>query len=657
MKRYRVRTALLFFVVIFLWGGEIRTVHAEGATAYFGTNEGYTWEVGTRSDIGLYLESTEGKNIDSVYMLVTYDPKALEFNSADDVGVTVLSEGQFVLKREGNWNRVFKQILHFTPLVSTHTTIEITAASGSISPVSAASDNVPAGENGIAPNNAPVGEISADVAVRAEVEVPLKPGCRLEGIYIDGEKIEGFDSGKLFYEIAVTDETDTLPITVMAENDETKTEISDNALTVGENMVYITVINSEGQRALYTLSVIKEAEPMTGALGESGTSGSEQKGEKDDYEAHSGNRDLEAADKPVREESSAGDDAERDDELSDTLNNSELAVKKAMDKRRLADFLLKGMIVLICILSVSEAVLLIVRFRRGRLKRQKSFSVTPLKKKVRRQELFGRPPVVVQALHVCMDFDRAVNEYTSIKELVIQTIKGQRIKEKYRALDDISFDIRKGSIVGVIGTNGAGKSTLLKIISGALTPTSGVMRVNRNKVQILTLGTGFDMELTGKENVYLNGAIIGYDKEFIDEHYEEIVEFAELEDFMNEKVKNYSSGMVSRLGFAIATVGPPPEILILDEVLSVGDQLFRKKSLKRIKELIHGGSTVLMVSHSTSTIRENCDKAIWLEKGHMITMGEVQDVCDMYDKYDGNLEKILAEKAKEMDEDVLEWIG
>ena len=183
------------------------------------------------------------------------------------------------------------------------------------------------------------------------------------------------------------------------------------------------------------------------------------------------------------------------------------------------------------------------------------------------------------------------------------------------------------------------------------------MRVNKNKVQILTLGTGFDVELTGRENVYLNGAIIGYDREFIDEHYEEIVEFAELSDFMNEKVKNYSSGMVSRLGFAIATVGPPPEILILDEVLSVGDQLFRKKSLKRIKELIHGGSTVLMVSHSTSTIKENCDMAIWLEKGHLIAIGEAEEVCDRYDKYDGDLERVLMEKGKEMEEEVLEWIG
>ena len=270
---------------------------------------------------------------------------------------------------------------------------------------------------------------------------------------------------------------------------------------------------------------------------------------------------------------------DREDEfMADEPENSEPETEKILKKREAADALLKGMLLLICLLSVLEMILLITRFKRNRQKKERYITDDRLSKGVESSEVSDNPPIVIQALHVCMDFDRAVNEYSSLKELAIRTIKGQRIKEKYRALNDISFDIRKGSIVGVIGTNGAGKSTLLKIISGALTPTGGIIRVNKNKVQILTLGTGFDMELTGKENVYLNGAIIGYDREFINEHYQEIVEFAELSDFMNEKVKNYSSGMVSRLGFAIATVGPPPEILILDEVLSVGDQLFRKKS-------------------------------------------------------------------------------
>ena len=215
---------------------------------------------------------------------------------------------------------------------------------------------------------------------------------------------------------------------------------------------------------------------------------------------------------------------------------------------------------------------------------------------------------------------------------MVRTLKGGRQYEYFKALDDVSFTVEKGDVVGLIGTNGSGKSTMLKIISGALIPTSGNVIVDRRKVQLLTLGTGFDLELTGRENVYLNGAIIGYTKKYIDEHYEKIVQFAELEEFMEEKVKNYSSGMVSRLGFAIATVRDTPEILILDEVLSVGDLFFRQKSEARIREMIHGGSTVLIVSHSPSVIRNNCNKAIWIEKGKLREVGPPKQVCDAYEK-------------------------
>ena len=167
-------------------------------------------------------------------------------------------------------------------------------------------------------------------------------------------------------------------------------------------------------------------------------------------------------------------------------------------------------------------------------------------------------------------------------------------------------------------------------MSGAIKPTEGKVEVNRRKVQLLTLGTGFDGELTARENVYLNGSIIGYSKKFLDEHYEDIVKFAELQDFMEEKVKNFSSGMVSRLGFAIATAGAAAEILILDEVLSVGDEFFRKKSLKRIKEMIHGGSTVLLVSHGMGTILEHCTRCVWIEKGRLRMTGDPKEVCRAY---------------------------
>ena len=240
------------------------------------------------------------------------------------------------------------------------------------------------------------------------------------------------------------------------------------------------------------------------------------------------------------------------------------------------------------------------------------------------------PAIVVS--HVTMQFKRAKDEATSLKELLVRTLRRQHRYEIFLALDDISFTIQPGEVVGIIGTNGSGKSTLLKIISGALIPTWGRVQVDRKKVQLLTLGTGFDPELTGRENVYLNGAIIGYPQKFIDQNYSAIVRFAELEGFMEEKVRNYSSGMVSRLGFAIATIRDTPEILILDEVLSVGDMFFRKKSEARIREMIHGGSTVLLVSHSTSVIENNCTRAIWIEKGHLRASGAPKEVCRAYEK-------------------------
>ena len=184
---------------------------------------------------------------------------------------------------------------------------------------------------------------------------------------------------------------------------------------------------------------------------------------------------------------------------------------------------------------------------------------------------------IIKVDDVSMVYKTPTLSTSGIKEYIIQLIKHQVNYRTLKALDHVSFDIYRGEIVGIIGTNGSGKSTLLKIISGALNPSSGEVVVDKKKIQLLTLGAGFDMELSAKENVYLNGAIIGYTKEFIDLHYDEIVSFAELDGFMDEKVKNFSSGMVSRLGFAIATVGDAAEILILDEVLSVGDEFFRKK--------------------------------------------------------------------------------
>lgn len=238
--------------------------------------------------------------------------------------------------------------------------------------------------------------------------------------------------------------------------------------------------------------------------------------------------------------------------------------------------------------------------------------------------------VAISVRNVTMKFRVAQEESSSLKEFLIRTITGKNQYREFIALNNVSFDINKGEVVGIVGTNGSGKSTILKIISGVLEPTRGRVITNTKKIQLLTLGTGFDMELTAKENVYLNGAIIGYSEEYIDEIYNEIVEFAELDGFMDERMKNFSSGMVSRLGFAIATMKNSADILILDEVLSVGDMFFRKKSEAKIKELIHSGVTVLMVSHSLAAIRSNCTKAVWIEKGTLKAYGDVNSVCDAY---------------------------
>ena len=240
------------------------------------------------------------------------------------------------------------------------------------------------------------------------------------------------------------------------------------------------------------------------------------------------------------------------------------------------------------------------------------------------------PVPIIGVRNVTMKFRIATGSTSGLKDYLIQKIKKQISTRELMALDHVSFDVFKGEVVGIIGTNGSGKSTLLKIVSGALNPSEGSVSVDKKKVQMLSLGAGFDVELSARENVYLNGAIIGYTKEFINRNYDKIVEFSELEGFMDEKVKNFSSGMVSRLAFAIATVGEAAEILILDEVLSVGDEFFKKKSLARVKEMIHGGSTVLMVSHGMSTILDNCTKVVWIEKGKLQMVGEPKAVCAAY---------------------------
>ena len=239
---------------------------------------------------------------------------------------------------------------------------------------------------------------------------------------------------------------------------------------------------------------------------------------------------------------------------------------------------------------------------------------------------------MIEVSDVTMQFRLNNDKILSLKEFVTTALRGKLQYNKFTALEHISFELKRGQTLGLIGRNGAGKSTLLKIISGILKPTEGCVSCYGNVVPMLELGSGFDFDLTGRENVFLNGAILGMSRKEIEAKFDDIVDFSGVGEFIDQPVKNYSSGMVSRLGFAIATAGDAPEILILDEVLSVGDMFFRKKSEARIRQLLHGGSTVLLVSHSPGVIRENCTQALWLDRGKLRAVGEPKEVCAAYEK-------------------------
>ena len=237
----------------------------------------------------------------------------------------------------------------------------------------------------------------------------------------------------------------------------------------------------------------------------------------------------------------------------------------------------------------------------------------------------------IEVENVGMKFNMSSEKVDDFKDYVIKLIKRQLNYKEFWALKDISFKINKGDRVGIVGLNGAGKSTLLKVISGVLKPTEGKVKFSGNIAPLLELGAGFNKQYTGVENIYLYGAMLGYSKAFLNEKFDEIVEFSELGEFINVPVKNYSSGMKSRLGFAIATI-VEPDILILDEVLSVGDAKFRKKSTNKIKSMIDNNVTVLFVSHSIEQVLELCNKAILLEKGHLVAYGSSEEIAELYQK-------------------------
>ena len=241
---------------------------------------------------------------------------------------------------------------------------------------------------------------------------------------------------------------------------------------------------------------------------------------------------------------------------------------------------------------------------------------------------------MIEVKNVTMKFRMSDEPLNSLKEIFTKAVTGKLKFNEFLAVNDVTFNVEKGETLGLIGTNGAGKSTTLKLISGILKPTSGTIITRGNIVPMLELGAGFDPELTGKENIYLNGAILGYSKEYLESKYDEIVDFAEIREFIDMSIRNYSSGMMARLAFSIASV-VQPEILIVDEILAVGDVNFQKKSYNRMQELMNGGATVLFVSHDLEKIEEMCDHVIWLDKGKVKQYGTAKEVVAAYKKEQG----------------------
>lgn len=235
----------------------------------------------------------------------------------------------------------------------------------------------------------------------------------------------------------------------------------------------------------------------------------------------------------------------------------------------------------------------------------------------------------VELRDVEIHFNMSKEKLESLKEYFLKLVRRQLMFEDFLALDKVSFDIKKGDVFGIVGLNGSGKSTTLKVISGILKPTKGTVETNGIIAPLIELGAGFDMELTARENIYLNGSVLGFSKKFIDSRFDDIVDFSEMRDFLDVPMKNYSSGMVARIGFAIATV-TTPDILIVDEILAVGDFLFQQKCEERINSMMKDDTTVIIVSHSIEQIERLCKHCLWLDHGKIKMIGDAQEVCDAY---------------------------
>lgn len=586
-----IKHLVLSLCCLFLAGVAKQPVQAASGEVTYGSDS-YQWEQGATHPIGVYISGDE--TIAEYEVCLSYDTTKLRYiDGASE------QAGNLLYIRGTGTDTQYKFMLHFETLEPGSTRLQIVSAVCSTveKPVSVSGDDV---------LEAAADPFQMDISASAPIHIGAEISSRLIELVTEPQNIADFSPDVLEYSIEVPAETDKLDISYITEEEQAEVTVSDNTLETGENTITVTVKGTEER--IYTIRVEKKA-PVE--VTEPETEASE--------EASGGA--IAATPEPA--ETAEPSETTEEVQIPEPEETEEPSVQ--MPKISISSLILWVCFFFTAVLAVVYAGMVL----RDRLREREQRKNQPENVKV-----INLDSTIIRVSHVTMKFRMAKDEASSLKEYFIRTVKKQNHYTYLKALDDVSFEVKQGDVLGIIGTNGSGKSTILKIVSGALKPTSGNVEVDRSKVQMLTLGTGFDMELTARENVYLNGSIIGYTKEYIDEKYEDIVKFAELEGFMEERMKNFSSGMVSRLGFAIATMRDAPDILILDEVLSVGDMFFRKKSEARIKEMIHSGATVLIVSHSMDTIMKNCNKVAWIEKGVLQMIGDPKTVCDAYKQLD-----------------------
>lgn len=594
MKSKIVRKILeVIFVSALFFAIPMQVNAAEGKVTY-GSNS-YTWYTNQVAPLGVYIESDTV--IASYEIELSFDTTKLRYID----GATEQIDNKLYIRSGGDQTR-YKHMLHFEVLGEGGTSVNVVSAKATTAATETAlAENVQMVELSVAP-----------------IQILAPFSNRLSALSINGQTLEGFEPDVFEYHEVVACNVEELNVDAVAETENAVVSVSETKLNIGNNEIDISVRGSNGEQ-VYKLDVTRMAPIPVADI-------TEFVGIDDPEETPPDEQIEEVGQNEPEKDNNAGQTIM--EENANTGDAPKISFWQRPGVKRFVSNIFLWIAVLAIVILLVYYVIRTLRMKRVRLKYEKLYQ-----KQNENADIIDLNKVVVTIAHVTMKFKMAQDEASSIKEYFIRTLKRQHQYRYLTALNDISFKVRQGDVVGIIGTNGSGKSTLLKIISGALTPTKGKVKVDKSKVQILTLGTGFDMELTGKENVYLNGAIIGYSKEYIDEKYDEIVEFAELEGFMDQKMKNFSSGMVSRLGFAIATMRDTPEILILDEVLSVGDMFFKQKSEKRIREMIHSGATVFMVAHGMDTILKNCNKVVWIEKGVMKMAGNPQKVCEAYMNY------------------------